>query len=129
MSLPGLSLRVLAARYRREHAARSPEEIRELHGRLEAELASAGAAPEGEYRGRLLLPRLAETPPWGWSGEAALTVGLSREDGWTLRLAQERTPVIDVVAPPEEAAKEVAELVAGILTGRREDPLAPRLPR
>lgn len=74
----------------------------------------------GVYQGRLVLPRLAATPPWGWSGEAALTVGCYAGDGgWTLELAQERTPVIDVVAPSETA---VAELVADVLTGRRADP-------
>lgn len=41
------------------------------------------------------------------------------DGGWTLELAQERTPVIDVVAPSETA---VAELVADVLTGRRADP-------
>ena len=121
--LPGLALNAVTARHRRGYAALSPHRVEELYRRMERELAKAGIAPEGRYKGRVLLPRFARTPPWGWSGEAALTVGFSGGDGWTLQLAQERTPVIDVVAPAEAA---VAELVAEILTGGREDPLSPR---
>jgi len=115
--LPGLALRAVAGRHRR---ARSASRVRAGRERMAEALAAAGIAPVGVYQGRLVLPRLAATPPWGWSGEAALTVGCYAGDGgWTLELAQERTPVIDVVAPSETA---VAELVADVLTGRRADP-------
>jgi len=118
--LPGTALRTITARYRRAYAHCSPCQIQDLYRRMETELAEAGIPSEGRYRGRLLLPRFAETPPWGWSGEAALTIAFSNGDGWTFQLAQDRTPVIDVVAP-EEAA--VAELAAELLTGRRRDPV------
>jgi hypothetical protein len=118
--LPGTALRTITARYRRAYAHCSPCQIQDLYRRMETELAEAGIPSEGRYRGRLLLPRFAETPPWGWSGEAALTIAFSNGDGWTFQLAQERTPVIDVVAPSEAA---VAELAAELLTGRRRDPV------
>lgn len=122
--LPGTALRTITARYRRAYAHRSPRQIQDLYQRMETELAGAGIPSEGRYRGRLLLPRFAETPPWGWSGEAALTIAFSNGDGWTFQLAQDRTPVIDVVAPAEAA---VAELAAELLTGRRRDPVFLRL--
>jgi hypothetical protein len=121
--LPGIALRAVTNRYRRAHARHSSDRLRALHQCLEAALTKAGVAPVGVYRGRMVLPRFDSTPPWGWSGEAALTVGFYIGDGWTLELAQERTPVIDVVAPTETA---VAELVADILTGRHPTPPFPR---
>ncbi|SEG53931.1 hypothetical protein SAMN04489712_106126 [Thermomonospora echinospora] len=121
--LPGIALRVVAARYRRAHSRRSAREVEAMYKRMKAALSETGVTPVGVHKGRIVLPRLDTTPPWGWSGEAALTVGFYPGDGWTLELAQARTPVIDVVAPTEAA---VAALVADILTGRRSDPLFPR---
>lgn len=114
--LPDIALRAVTARYRRAHCRHDTDQIKAMHRRLEGALADAGIASVGVYRGRMVLPRLDATPQWGWSGEAALTVGFHAGEGWTLELAQERTPVIDVVAPTEAA---VAELVADVLAARR----------
>ncbi|MFJ5121862.1 hypothetical protein [Kitasatospora sp. NPDC088548] len=115
-------------KYRHRGPDRSLAELQQLTKALTAAFTDVGLtlAPSAGRTGAAVEP-LPGGPVWGWDGRTGLAVGIYLNGGWDVMVNQPQSRVFSMYAPATEAgAREVAEIVRGILSGDRPDPFRGR---
>lgn len=114
----------VSSKCRSTSGKRSYDEVNALTSTLTRELTARGLtlAPSAG-RGAVAVEPVAGGPSWGLSGRAGLAVSLYTDGGWDITVNQLQSRVHAVHAPvTAEGAKEVADIVHGILHGMIADP-------